>query len=84
MGRTTWAVHVRIAPPVRAEDAALASSLARAAGAPLDEELLEAEPLRVRVAYLRKYEAERLFRSLRQALPHAVAWMEPEEPLEPA
>jgi hypothetical protein len=77
----TWNVHLRVPVPGRAEDEEVASALARGAGQLLDEETLGRDPLRLRFAYLRKHEAERLFRALRAGVPNAVVWLEMERGL---
>lgn len=76
----TWNVHLRV-PPSGRDDEQLAAALARRAGQLLDEETLGREPLRIRFAYLRKYEAERLFKALRENVPNAVVWIEMEQGL---
>jgi hypothetical protein len=78
----TWNVHLRVPPaPGEGDDEALAQRLGREAGELLDQETLATDPLRVRFAYLRKYEAERLFKALRAEIPRAVVWIEMEQGL---
>jgi hypothetical protein len=77
---TSWNVHLRVPPSAERQELA-AGALAREAGQLLDWETMEEEPLRMRFAYLRKHEAERLFRSLRASIPNAVVWLEMEQGL---
>jgi hypothetical protein len=77
---TSWNVHLRVPPGAEGQELS-AAGLAREAGQLLDQETMEVEPLRMRFAYLRKHEAERLFRSLRASIPQAVVWIEMEQGL---
>jgi hypothetical protein len=78
---SSWNVHLRV--PIRGgvSDEPVALELAREAGQLLDHETMAQDPLRIRFAYLRKHEAERLFAALRARIPHAVVWLEMEQGL---
>jgi hypothetical protein len=77
---TTWNVHLRVPAPGE-EIEPLALTLGRESGQLLDQETLESSPLRIRFAYLRKHEAERLFKALRAGIPNSVVWIEMEQGL---